>query len=71
MRSITLLPRVLFGAAAWMAPVEWRQLAQRPFCVANTLYAAGVWLVLGAAVPRNLYRLKCIETQSELKFDRI
>ena len=54
-----------------MVPIGWGQLARRPFCVANTLYAAGVWLVRGAAVPWNLYRLKYIEAQSELKFDWI
>jgi hypothetical protein len=38
--------------------VAWRWLAALLSCAPDTLYVACVWLVHGAVVPRDVYRLK-------------
>jgi hypothetical protein len=53
--SITVNPS---APAALLALAELRQPAMLLFSVANKLVGVCAWLVLGAAVPRNLYRLK-------------
>src|SRR5437763_11595884 len=52
-RGIIPKLRLLSVPVAWMASNAWLQLALQPFCVANTLNAACVWLVHGAVVPWN------------------
>ena len=67
MRMVTPKPRVLFVLVASPVPAALRQLAAMPFCVADKLPGACVWLVPCAAVPWNLYGLKIVETQSASK----
>jgi hypothetical protein len=63
----TLMLRILSLPVALLGPAALRQLAVMPFCVANTPRVVCASLVLGAAVPWNVYRLKIAETQSALK----
>lgn len=57
-RSINPLLRIPSVAAVSLALAAPRQLSTLLFSVANKPIAVCAWLVLGAAVPWNLYRLK-------------
>ena len=57
--SITPLLRILSARAVSLALAAPQQLATLLFFVANKPHAVCACLVLGAAVPRHLYRLKC------------
>jgi hypothetical protein len=47
-------------------PVVWRWLAALLSCAPDMLCVAYAWLVHGAVVPRDVYRLKRQETQSRM-----
>src|SRR5215831_256012 len=62
--------QILSVPVALLGPAALRQLGVMPFCVANTPRVVCASLVLGAAVPWNVYRLKIAETQSASKLIR-
>jgi hypothetical protein len=64
---ITPMLQSLSVAAASPPLAALRQLAVKPFCVANKPYVACASLVPGAAVPWDLYGLKITETQWTLE----
>lgn len=66
MRMVIPIRRTLSVPVASPVMAALQQLAELCFCVANTLSAACVSFVSGAAGPWNPYRLKIAETQSSL-----
>jgi hypothetical protein len=66
-RVVTPTLQILSAAVASAGPAALRQRVAMPFCAANMPRVACASLVLCAAVPLNLYRLKTRETQSTLK----
>jgi hypothetical protein len=63
--EFTLPRRAPSLPAACLKLVLWRWLAALLSCAPDRLYVACVWIVHGAVVPRDVYRLKQRETQSD------